>query len=71
MDKFTVKTRKEGESCFISVEGTPLRIELNEPADFQHAWRVANYLIENVRDVVAGSAEPEMVQPTVRAPAIN
>lgn len=53
MDIFNVKSSDSGDTCFIEVEGTALRIELSEPADFQHAWRVANFLIENVKDIVA------------------
>jgi hypothetical protein len=58
MDKFTVEKRGPGEECFIAVAGSPMRIELDEPADFQHAWRVATFLNENVRDIERGS-DPE------------
>lgn len=57
MSIFTVKTRAADETCFVKINGTTLRIELSAPADFQHAWRVANFLIENVTAIVPDAAE--------------
>ena len=49
--EFEVETTELGEAAFIVDEKKHVRIELTEPADFQHAFRVANYLTQNVKDV--------------------
>jgi len=58
MDKFSIYNAPAGGKCFVVIEGTPLRVELSEPADYQHAWRVANFLAENVKGIMA-EARPE------------
>ena len=58
MDKFSIYNAPVGGKCFVVIEGTPLRVELSEPADYQHAWRVANFLAENVKGIMA-EARPE------------
>lgn len=55
MDRFKVEERGSGEPCFIVVEDSPLQLELGLPGDFQHAWRVASFLNENVREIVSNS----------------
>jgi hypothetical protein len=55
MDKFSIYNAPAGGKCFVVIEGTPLRVELSEPADYQHAWRVANFLAENVKGILAES----------------
>ena len=55
MDKFSIYNAPAGGKCFVIIEGTPLRVELSEPADYQHAWRVANFLAENVKGILAES----------------
>ena len=54
--KFTVETLPSGQAAFITDDSQSVRIQLNKPADFQHAWRVANFLAENVQGVAI--AEP-------------
>jgi hypothetical protein len=58
MDKFSIYNDPAGGKCFVAIEGTPLRVELSEPADYQHAWRVANFLAENVKGIMA-AGRPE------------
>ena len=59
MDIFTVKARDDGKSHYIAVNGTPFSIELSDPSSYQHAWRVANFLIENVTEIKeAGAPSP-------------
>jgi hypothetical protein len=58
MDKFSIYNAPAGK-CFVVIEGTPLRVELSEPADYQHAWRVANFLAENVKGILA-EGRPEI-----------
>jgi hypothetical protein len=53
--KFTVETSPSGQAAFSTDDSRSVRIQLTQPADFQHAWRVANFLAENVQRVaVAG-----------------
>lgn len=52
MERFEIEAGAPGERCYVRLAGTPLRIELDSPADYQHAWRVAVFLNENVRDIV-------------------
>ena len=55
-DQFTIQ-RQNG-VCYIQVEGSDLRIELADPGDFQHAWRVAGFLQENVKAISESSKAP-------------
>ena len=48
--KFKVETPSE-QRAYITDERGRVRIELTQPADFQHAWRVAEFLSENVRRI--------------------
>ena len=49
--EFKVETREHTEQPYVTdVEGR-VRIELTKPADFQHAWRVAEFLSENVHKI--------------------
>lgn len=56
--EFKVETTELGQAAYIVDEQGRVRIELTEPADFQHAIRVATYLTKNVREVVV--AEPDL-----------
>jgi hypothetical protein len=49
--KFKVETRDHVEQPYVTDEGRRVRIELTKPADFQHAWRVAEFLSENVHKI--------------------
>jgi hypothetical protein len=48
--KFKVETPSE-QRAYITDERGRVRIELTQPTDFQHAWRVAEFLSENVRRI--------------------
>jgi hypothetical protein len=58
--EFTVETTELGEVAFIVDQERRVRIELTEPADFQHAVRVASYLTKNVRDVALAVPDLEV-----------
>ena len=49
--KFTVETTESGKQAYVTDEGGLVRIELTKPADFQHAWRIAEFLSENVHKI--------------------
>jgi hypothetical protein len=49
--KFKVQTRDHERQPFVSDEGGRVRIELTKPTDFQHAWRVAEFLNDNVHKI--------------------
>lgn len=56
--EFKVETTELGQTAFIVDEQGRVRVELTEPADLQHAVRVATYLTKNVREVVV--TEPDL-----------
>ncbi len=39
--KFKVETKELGRTAYVTDELGRVRIEPSEPADFQHAWRIA------------------------------
>ncbi len=39
--KFKVETTELGQTAYVTDELGRVRIEPSEPADFQHAWRIA------------------------------
>jgi hypothetical protein len=49
--KFKVETPEDGQLAYVTDELSRVRIELTRPADFQHAWRVAEFLSENVHKI--------------------
>jgi hypothetical protein len=55
-DNFTVKERGVGAPCFVYIEGKNIAIELREPADLEHAQKVAQFLRENVSEIVVQEA---------------
>lgn len=69
MSKFTVKERDGDKPCFIAAEGFGVTVELNGPADMEHAAKVAKFLSEHVKDIVVESGTVEVSgggQPTRR-----
>jgi peroxiredoxin len=58
--EFKVETTELGQLTFVVDEQRRVRIELNDPANFQHAFRVANYLSENVKEVVVAGSDLEV-----------
>lgn len=61
--KFAVETPESGQVAYIVDEQHRVCIHLTKPADFQHAWRVAEFLSENVHAVsVDGVGETRPVQ---------
>ena len=47
--KFKVETREK--QAYVTDESGTIRVELTKPADFQHAWRVVEFLTENVHKI--------------------
>jgi hypothetical protein len=58
--EFKVETTELGQVAFVVDEQKRLCIELTEPANYQHAFRVANYLTENVKEVVVTGSDLEV-----------
>ena len=50
--KFGVQASNDGRATYVSDEFGRVRIELKTPIDFQHAWRVAEFLSENVQRII-------------------
>jgi hypothetical protein len=50
--KFGVQTPTDGRATYVSDELGRVRVELTRPMDFQHAWRVAEFLSENVQRII-------------------
>ena len=60
--KFAVETPESGQMAYIVDEHRRVRIQLTKPADFQHAWRVAEFLSDNVHAISVdgiGDTQPE------------
>ena len=51
--RFKVERPADGQGAYVTDEGGHVRIGLEEPADFQHAWRVAEFLSGNVHAIEA------------------
>ncbi len=49
--KFKVETTEPGQTAYVIDELGRVRIEPSQPADFQHAWRIAEFLTENVNRI--------------------
>jgi hypothetical protein len=47
--KFKVETRDK--QAYVTDESGTIIIEVTKPADFQHAWRVAEFFAENVQKI--------------------
>jgi hypothetical protein len=47
--KFKVETRDK--QAYVTDESGTIIIEVTKPADFQHAWRVAEFFAENVHKI--------------------
>lgn len=61
--KFAVETSEIGQVAYIVDDHRHVCIQLTKPADFQHAWRVAEYLTDNVHGIsVDGVGGTEPVQ---------
>jgi hypothetical protein len=58
--EFKVETTELGEAAFIVDKHENVRIELTEPTDFQHAFRVANYLTKHVKEVAVTAPDLEV-----------
>jgi hypothetical protein len=59
--KFSVQTTENEQIAYVADEVGRVRIQLTKPADFQHAWRVVEFLNQNVHAVSvdgAGEAKP-------------
>ena len=62
--KFAIETSESGQVAYIVDAHRHVCIQLTKPADdFQHAWRVAEYLSDNIHAVsVDGVGGTEPVQ---------